>query len=77
MRTRSGRIRAGLRIEIRCCWMIGDSVYLAHVDDREWCDLASLVRVESKRRCGNRITTNTRCFISGLPPKALLLLQTA
>ncbi len=27
------------------------------------------------RRCGNRVTTDTRCFISSLPPKAGPLLQ--
>ena len=35
------------RIEIRRCWTTGNP-------DREWRDLASLVRVESERRCGDR-----------------------
>ena len=59
------------RIEIRRCWTTGDPDLLAHVDpDREWCDLASLVRVESERRCGDRVSTEVRIFISSLSPKA-------
>ena len=66
------------RIETRRCWTTGDSAYLAHVDpDRDWCDLASLVWVESERRCGDRVPTDTRGFITSLPPKAKLLLQAA
>ena len=30
--------------------------------DREWCDLASLVWVESKRHYGDRVTTDVCCF---------------
>ena len=42
------------RIGIRRCRATGDPALLAHVDpDREWRDLASLVRVESERRCGD------------------------
>ena len=64
------------RIETRRCWTTGDPAYLAHVDpDREWCDLASLVWVECERRCGDRVATDTRCFISSLPPRAQPLLQ--
>ena len=64
------------RIESRRCWATGVSDRLAHVDpDREWCDLASLVWVECERRCGDRVTTNTRFFIFSLPPEAKLLLQ--
>ena len=64
------------RIETRRCWTTGDPTYLHHVDpDREWCDLASLVWVECERRCGDRVATDTRCFISSLPPRAQPLLQ--
>ena len=64
------------RIEIRRCWTTGDPALLAHADpDREWCDLASLVWVECERRIGDRVTTDVRCFISSLPPKARLQLQ--
>ncbi len=64
------------RIETRRCWTTGDPALLAHADpDREWCDLASLVWVESERRCGDRVTTDVRIFISSLPPKARLQLQ--
>ena len=57
------------RIEIRRCWTIGDPALLAH-PDHEWCDLASLVWVESERRIGDRVTTDVCIFISSLPPKA-------
>ncbi len=63
-------------IEIRRCWTTGDPALLAHADpDRAWCDLASLVWVECERRIGDRVTTDIRCFISSLPPKARLPLQ--
>ena len=51
------------RIEIRRCWTTGDP-------DREWRDLASLVWVECERRCGDRVSTEVRGFLSSLPPKA-------
>ncbi len=64
------------RIEIRRCWTTGDPDLFAHVDpDREWCDLASLVWVESERRGGDRVTTDVRIFLASLPPRAKLVLQ--
>ena len=64
------------RIETRRCWTTGDPALLAHVDpDRAWCDLASLVWVESERRCGDKVTTDVRCFIASRPPQARLQLQ--
>jgi len=64
------------RIATRRCWTTGDPALLAHVDpDREWCDRARLVWVECERRCGDRVTTDIRCFIASLPPKARLQLQ--
>ena len=57
------------RIETRRGWTTGDPALLAHADpDREWCDLASLVWVESERRCGSRVTTDVRFFLASLPP---------
>ena len=56
------------RIETRRCWTTG-------TPDWEWRDQASLVRVESERHCGNRVTADVRIFISSLPPKARLQLQ--
>ena len=50
------------RIEIRRCWTTGDP-------DREWRDLASLVRVESERRCSDRVSTEVRYFIPACPPE--------
>ena len=64
------------RIETHRCWVTGDPALLAHADpDREWCDLASLVWVESERRCGDKVSTDVRIFISSLPPQARLQLQ--
>ncbi len=61
------------RIETRRCWVTGDPALLAHADpDRAWCDLASLVWVESERRCGDKVSTDVRIFISRLPPQARL-----
>ena len=31
--------------------------------------MGSLVWVECERRCGDRVTTDVRCFISSLSPK--------
>lgn len=63
-------------MEARRGWTTGNLAYLAHVDsDREWCDLASLVWVETEHRSGDRVATDTRCFISSLLPKAQSLLQ--
>ena len=63
-------------IESRRCWTTGDPTLLAHVaPDRAWCDLASLVWVESERRCGDRVTTDMHCFISNMPPQARCQLQ--
>ena len=59
------------RIESRRCWTTGDPDLLAHGDpDRAWRDRASLVRVECERRCGDRVATEVRGFLSSLPPKA-------
>ncbi len=64
------------RVESRRCWTIGDPAYLAYVDPgQDWCDLTSLVWVEAERRCGDRVTTDRRCYISSLPPKARPLLH--
>ena len=58
------------RIETRRCWTTGDPALLAHADpDRAWCDLASLVWVESERRCGDRVTTGVRIFIPACRPR--------
>ena len=43
-------------IETRRCWTTGDPALLAHADpDRKWCDLASLVWVESERHCRDQV----------------------
>ena len=65
------------RIASRRCWTTGDPDLLSQVaPDQDGRDLAGRVRVESKRRGGDRATTDIRVFIAGLPPKTKLLLQT-
>ena len=59
------------RIETRRCSTTGAPDLLTHADpDRKWCDLASLVWVESECRCGDRVTTDGRIFIPGPAPVA-------
>jgi len=58
------------RIASRRCWTTGDSALLVPVDpDRERRDWASGVWVESERRCGDRVATDVRIFLSSLPSK--------
>ncbi len=57
------------RIETRRGRTTGTPAYLAHVDpNRAWCDRASRIRVECERRCGDRVATDTRCFIPACLP---------
>ena len=59
----------------RPCGAHGDPEYRAYVDpDRAWPTLQSLVMVPSERRIGDHMTTETRYFISRLPPCARTLL---
>jgi predicted transposase YbfD/YdcC len=65
------------RIEQRRCLAIGDPDYLAYVDpDDAWPKLRSVVRVESTRRSGEAVTTDTRHYLSSLPAEAATLAQT-
>ena len=64
------------RIETRRCWVIGTPEYIQYVDpDGLWPDLRSLVLIEAQRRQGDRVTSETRYYISSLPAEAQLLLQ--
>jgi predicted transposase YbfD/YdcC len=59
------------RIEQRRCWAIGDPEYLAYVDpDHAWPNLRSVVCIESTRRIGAAVSTETRHYLSSLPADA-------
>ena len=65
------------RIEIRRGWALGDLEYLRYVDpEGQWPDLRSLLLVETERRVGDPVGTETRYFISSHPPEARHLLAT-
>ena len=62
------------RIERRRCQAIGDPEYLAFIDPKHlWPNLKSVVRIESTRRIGDTVSTQTRHYLSSLPPDAALL----
>ena len=58
------------RIEIRRGWALGDPEYLQYVDpEGQWPDLCSLLLVETERRVGDQVSTETRYFIPAIPPR--------
>jgi predicted transposase YbfD/YdcC len=62
------------RIERRRCRAIGDPAHLAFVDpDGVWPNLTSVVCIESTRRIGEAVTTETRHYLSSLPADAASL----
>ena len=59
------------RIERRRCRAIDDPAYLAYIDpDRAWPNLKSVVCIESTRRIGDAVSTETRHYLSSLPADA-------
>jgi predicted transposase YbfD/YdcC len=65
------------RIEQRRCLAIGDPEYLAYVDPAHaWSNLRSVVLIESTRRIGATVTTETRHYLSSLPADAATLART-
>lgn len=65
------------RIEIRECWATNDEAYLNYIEQElgHWEGLQSLIMVKSERRINGNISTETRFYISSLPPNAKHLLQ--
>ena len=56
------------RIERRRCRAIGDPDYLAFIDPHHaWPNLRSVVCIESTRRIGDAVSTDTRHYLSSLP----------
>ena len=66
------------RIEIRECWATNDAAYLNYIEQElgHWEGLQSLIMVKSERRVNGKKSTETRFYISSLPPDAKHLLQT-
>jgi predicted transposase YbfD/YdcC len=64
------------RLEIRECWTLGDFESLDYVRKHSaWKNLRSLVMVRAERRIGNKVSQDTRYFISSLPPQPKLALR--
>jgi predicted transposase YbfD/YdcC len=62
------------RIERRRCRAIGDPDYLDYLDpDHAWPNLQSVVCIESTRRIGDTVSTETRHYLSSLPANAARL----
>jgi len=64
------------RIEIRECWATDDEQYLLYIKEElgHWEGLQSLIMVKSERSIDGDSSTETRYFISSLPPNAKHLL---
>lgn len=65
------------RIEIRECWATNDEEYLKYIQQElgDWEGLQSLIMVKSERRINEVSSTETRFYISSLPPDAKHLLR--
>jgi predicted transposase YbfD/YdcC len=65
------------RIEIRECWATNDEDYRKYISEEtgNWKGLQSLVMVRAERRIDDESSSQTRFFISSLPPDAEQLLQ--
>ena len=59
------------RVEIRNCWTISDPRYLGDLrQGRQWKSLRSVAQVQLECRQDDRVTVETRYFISSLPGDA-------
>jgi predicted transposase YbfD/YdcC len=64
------------RLEIRQCWATDAADVLAFIHDyKVWPGLRTLVKVTSERRFPNKTETDTRYFITSLPPDPKHLLE--
>jgi predicted transposase YbfD/YdcC len=64
------------RLEIRQCWATDASDVLAFIQDyKAWPGLRTLIKVTSERRLAHKTQTDTRYFITSLPPDPHRLLQ--
>jgi predicted transposase YbfD/YdcC len=59
------------RIEIRECWAISELDYLEYLPDyQKWCNLHTIVMVDTERRTAEKTETERRFFISSLAASA-------
>ena len=64
------------RIEIRRCWTIDDPDYLLYMRDREkWPGIRSIAMVVGECRTGNKVSVETRYYISSLESNAEMILH--
>ena len=64
------------RIETRRCWTIDDRDYLLYMRDRErWQDIRSIAKVVGERRIGDKVSVETRYYISSLECNAEMILH--
>lgn len=64
------------RVEIRECWVTDAPDVLAFIQDyKAWSGLRSLVKITSERRLPTKTESQTRYFISSLPPDPTRHLQ--
>lgn len=64
------------RLEIRHCWTISGEESVQFLRDCDaWPNLQTLVRIDSERRIGERVSRHSRYYISSLPNDAAHLLQ--
>jgi predicted transposase YbfD/YdcC len=64
------------RLEIRDCWVTAEPDILAFINDYNvWPGLVSLVKVTSQRQQAGETSSETRYFMSSLPPAAARLLS--
>ena len=55
------------RIEIRRCWTIDASDYIAYLDPQQrWPGLRSVVRIETERRMGSEVSQEIRHYLASL-----------
>jgi predicted transposase YbfD/YdcC len=54
------------RIEIRRCWMVEEVAIAWLARDKQWPGLASIAAIEAERRIGQKVTKETRYFLSSL-----------
>jgi predicted transposase YbfD/YdcC len=64
------------RLEIRECWVNADPRVVDHIQDyKAWSGLQTLVKVVAERRVSGQTTSQTRYYITSLPPDAARLLD--
>ncbi len=59
------------RIEIRQCWVITDPDFIAYLDPKQkWAGLSAVIMIQTERRIGDKISRETRYYISSLTAEA-------